>query len=254
MPLSGALAELGAQVCSAVWFCNSASLRLTLGRQDYPLSPCLGLSTYEVKSVWALQRCLQLQHPPAAGSCAHLFLKKGRALQGQSPGLAELRGNRTNELNCTASPLIADYVGKSHKGEAGLHLLAFPLQNPTEFAPSEVGPGCPPAAQHTPTRSFLFIRLPGDLLLCSQYVAGQGPGSGCRQTNLARAMAPRSVSSSWHLLSVPQAAKKFLGTSWSGHGWGLLWKCASKSFCSILCDTTFLPVLSLPLLSLFMSF
>lgn len=38
----------------------------------------------------------------------------------------------------------------------GLPVLALSLQSPTEFALSEVSPGCPPVARRSPTTSFLL--------------------------------------------------------------------------------------------------
>lgn len=113
------------------------------------LSLCLGLSTSKVRSASGISLAL------LPGQLAAVPICSCRRDRCSHPGVAELRGNRTNELNCTPTPLTVDY-GKRNKGEAGLHLLALSLQSPTEFAPSEVSSGCPPAAQRSPTPSFLF--------------------------------------------------------------------------------------------------
>lgn len=124
MSLSGALADLGAQVCSSVWFCGLASLGLSRDSQDNPLFPCLGLCTSKVRSAWGLQKFPGHSTPLASflGSwklCPSVPAGGTGGSRGSHPEVTELRENRTNELNCTPHPLVADYVSERNKAGAG---------------------------------------------------------------------------------------------------------------------------------------
>lgn len=81
--------------------------------------------------------CLPGSPAQAAGSGAHLLLWQVQAAAGAVPlGVAELRGGKRNECNCTPPLWLQAVWVRERKGMLGWHPIALPLQAPAEFTPS----------------------------------------------------------------------------------------------------------------------
>lgn len=129
------------------------------------------------------------------------------------------------------------------------------LWSPTAFAPSEVSPGCPPAAQRSPTLSFLFSNACQETCysaLNMWLARGQALAANRLTNYLARVMASLSMSTA-DISSLPHRLQRSLRARLD---LGMAGGCPGRVFLSLLCPfsvCSHFPTYSLPSSSLFIS-
>lgn len=239
-PPSGAL-----QLCSCVWFCGqpaaashrAAGLRPASSLQALPREGEGGTGAAEAPAAtppW-------LSFRGSCGLCPSAPTEGPGVRRGRHPDVAERRGNRRSESNCTPTPSVRDCVGERNKGQAGCYLPALSLRTPAECAPSDLDLGRPPAAQCSPTLAFFFHTA------CRQTRYSAPNVELARGQGLAADRLPPHLAERWPPLREQQlarplrkrAAREPPGSSGSRHAWGLLWPWASEPSCfHSLCVTT----------------